>query len=208
MKADRTLFFVLLSVGVATPVCAWVNDSEEPGSVLVFPKFIRGVAPPFAKTEFEISATCPKQLLESGLGCTAGQNIHLRAHWVCPPLTDEGSSTICREQDFNLDVTVNGTVVFDAAGNGATEPPCDRGYLIAWVIDDSSSGNPIKFDSLIGDAVIRASEFGARAYNALPIQAGEGVWTGDQTAADTNGNLAFDGNHYKMVTGKIFGSVR
>src|SRR5437879_9357541 len=58
---------VLLNVAVAAPaaapVAAWLNDSEQPGSVLVFPKFIRGTyADPFvtgqtaqARTELEIS---------------------------------------------------------------------------------------------------------------------------------------------------------
>src|SRR2546425_9964373 len=63
---------VLLNLAVAAPVAAapvaaWPNDSEQPGSVLVFPKFIRGTfADPFnlapdgtprvtARTELEIS---------------------------------------------------------------------------------------------------------------------------------------------------------
>jgi hypothetical protein len=201
-KLNCSLFCCVLALGLAAPALAWdLNDNSEPGSVIVFHKFIRGFANNQPATQFEISATCPKDW-----ACTGGQAVHLRAHWVCPP--DSRSPTVCREQDFNLDVTVNGTVVFDAAGNGASSPPCDRGYLIAWVIDDTSTGNPIKFDALIGDAVIRASEFGARAYNALPIKAAEAIGTTQPTAADTGGALAFDGNHYRMVTGKIFGSVR
>jgi len=201
-KSSCFLFCLVLALGLAAPALAWdLNDTSEPGSVIVFHKFIAGFSGTQPATQFEISATCPKDW-----ACTGGQAVHLRAHWVCPP--DSVNPTVCREQDFNLDVTVNGTVVFDAAGNGASPPGCDRGYLIAWVIDDSSTGNPIKFDSLIGDAVIRASEFGARAYNALPIKAAEAIGTTQPTAADTGGALAFDGSHYKMVTGKIFGSVR
>jgi len=200
-KSSCFLFCFVLALGLAAPAVAWdLNDTSEPGSVIVFHKFISGFLSDQPATQFEISATCPKDWT-----CTGGQTVHLRAHWVCPP---DDSGSVCREQDFNLDVTVNGTVVFDAAGNGASSPPCSRGYLIAWVIDDTSTGNPIKFDSLIGDAVIRASEFGARAYNALPIKAAEGLGTTDPTAADTGGALAFDGSHYKMVTGKIFGTVR
>ena len=61
---------VLLNVAVAAPtaapVAAWPNDSEQPGSVLVFPKFIRGAffdalnpVRLMARTELEISVRCP-----------------------------------------------------------------------------------------------------------------------------------------------------
>src|SRR2546426_12531812 len=82
---------VLLNVAVAAPaaapVAAWLNDSEQPGSVLVFPKFIRGTyADPFvtgqtaqARTELEISVVCPKDAT-----CGANQAVRLRAQWVCP----------------------------------------------------------------------------------------------------------------------------
>ena len=60
MKGLRALSFVLLILGMARPAAAWgrLNDSEEPGSVLVFHKFARGFAGPFAKTDFVISVTC------------------------------------------------------------------------------------------------------------------------------------------------------
>jgi hypothetical protein len=197
----RFVLFVAVTVGVAAPAFAWwppVNDSEEPGSVIVFHKFIRGNTADFRPiTQFEISATCPK-----GSTCTQFQTVRLRAHWVCPG----DASSVCQEADFNLFTTVNGTLVFGANGSGALAPPCDRGYLIAWVIDDS--GNPIKFDSLIGDAVISEGPTSARGYNALPIQAGEFLSTGDLTDVNGNGALDFDDSEYQAITGKIFGTVR
>ena len=214
-KAMYVIGIALLAVGLASAASAWpLNESEQPGSVIVFHKFIGGTTPtPTAnvpRTTFEISAVCPPGLDPDGapVACALNQTINLRAHWVCPGAQD----TVCQENDFNLSLTVNGTVVFDAAGPGgngvAIAPPCERGYLVVWVIDDSSQGNPIKFDGLIGDAVIRTGFTSARAYNALPIQAGEWIATGQQTAADTGGALAFDGDHYKAVTGKIYGGVR
>src|SRR5882672_3588735 len=67
MKSIRNLLLVLLGIGVAGPVAAWSNKSAEPGSVLVFPKFIRGTFEDTrvsgqlvqARTEFEISVQCP-----------------------------------------------------------------------------------------------------------------------------------------------------
>jgi hypothetical protein len=206
------LFGVFATLWTAAPAAAWgnLNDSEEPGSVLVFPKFVRGfVQTPdrftWPKTLFEISVTCP-----NGATCPQFENITLRAHWVCP---QDSITNTCRENDFNLFPTVKGTLRFSTEGDfnsGNVFPPppspdCDRGYLVVWVID--ANGNPIKFDGLIGDAVIRTSATSARAYNAIPIQAASSLATLDQTAADTGGVLAFDGNHYQQVTGTIFGSV-
>src|SRR2546421_4355079 len=93
MTSLRSLLLVLLGIGVATPVAAWSNDSEQPGSVLVFPKFIRGTfndvtgqstQAAHAVTELEISVVCPK-------GQTCGRDpitgkfdkVFMRAHWVC-----------------------------------------------------------------------------------------------------------------------------
>ncbi len=225
------MFGVLASLWMAAPAAAWgnLNDSSEPGSVLVFPKFIRGTFNDFglsgqlvhAVTELEISVTCP-----NGSSCaTSGQVVNLMARWVCPG---------CSESSFALQTTVGGTLYFNPEGvtvllglitanafpsNVTTTipvPPCQRGYLIVWVVD--GNGNPIKFDGLIGDAVIRSIPLvpfatfphAGRAYNAIPIQADPALNTGDFTAANTNGALAFDGSgsHYQEVTGRIFGTVR
>jgi hypothetical protein len=222
MKWLCGFFFVALTMGFATQAHAWLNDSEEPGSVLVFPKFIRGTAADtgvsgqlvFANTEFEISVLCP-----SGATCS-NDIVRMRAHWVCPG---------CSESSFDLVTTVGGTLYFNPEGvtviagqvtanaypsNVTTPIPaplCQRGYLIVWVVD--GSGNPIKFDGLIGDAIIRAPTpfFGpttARAYNALPIQASANLNTGDFTDVNADGAMQFDGTEYQAVTGTIYGSVR
>ena len=226
---------VLRNIAVATPAAAWSpvatwdNDSERPGSVLVFPKFIRGtffdainpVTPAgtgriTARTELEISVRCP-----DGATCGPKQPVTLRAHWVCPG---------CTESSFDLTTTVGGSLYFNPEGvtalggvvtaevypNNATTtipvPPCPRGYLIVWATD--GSGNAIKFDGLIGDAVLRDGSTGqeyqsARSYNAISIQAGDGVVnTGDPTDLNGDSNLDFDGNEYQAISGRIFGTVR
>jgi hypothetical protein len=225
---------VLLNIAVAAPVAAWSpvatwpnNDSERPGSVLVFHKFIRGTfndavvtgQAVHARTEIEISVVCPE-----GTICGLNQVVRMRAHWVCPG---------CTETSFDLETTINGSLYFNTEGvtvvdvagvpvitaaafpsNATTTvnvPPCPRGYLIVWVTD--GGGNAIKFDGLIGDVVLRdptvgEEPFSAQGYNAIPIQAAEWMGTGDLTDQDGVGDLDFDGNEYQMVTGKIFGTVR
>src|SRR5207244_6808224 len=119
--------------------------------------------PLHATTEVEISVPCPPAAT-----CDLNQQLRLRAHWVCP-----GSSTnsICAETSFNLETTIGGTLYFNPEGvvnvlgvltaaaypsNATTvipPPPCERGYLIVWVVD--RGGNAIKFDGLIGGGLIR-----------------------------------------------------
>jgi hypothetical protein len=235
-KSIRFLVCSALALGLASPALAWsqVNDSEKPGSVLVFPKFIRGTFNDVfvtgqalhARTELEISVRCP-----DGATCTDGQVVRMRAHWVCGG---------CAESSFNLETTVNGSLYFNTEGVSVVDvagvplitaaafpsnattvivpppPGCLRGYLIVWAIDNTSAGNPIKFDGLIGDAILRDGTPGeeansARAYNAVPIQASENIATTDPpslTDVDGDGNLDFDGNEYQSLTGRIFGTVR
>src|SRR5262249_62096853 len=87
---------------LATPALAQVrpttlSDSQEPGSVIVFPKFIQGTVSlppglpgdalsadtltPVAQdpiTELEIGVVCPK-----GVICPEHQPVKIRFHWVC-----------------------------------------------------------------------------------------------------------------------------
>jgi hypothetical protein len=207
---------------MSAPAFATLNDSEEPGSVLVFPKFLRGTVAtpdlagagqPFsARTEIEISVSCPK-----GSTCTRDpftgfffDRVRLRAHWVCGGNND----VICQERDFDLFTTVNGTIAFNAENvptrpfqiTAVPVPPCDKGYLIVWVVDQF--GQPIKFDGLVGDAIIREGDNSAGAYNAIPIQASPFLNTGDLTDVNMDGHLDFDGSEYSILTGKVIGTVR
>ena len=211
-------------LALATPALAsppaTLNDSEQPGSVIVFPKFINmprltvdGIAN-VARTEIELGAVCP-----SGVICAEHTPVKLRLHWVCPG-AENVNSNICLEQDFVITtLTVNGKVVFAPDGlpinsnspNTVRPAPCPRGYLIAWVIrptDDS----PIKYDALIGNAVIRApalstgNSTGVSAYNAIPIQANTINAVGEPLATP----LVFDGGdgHYQQLTSMQTGDVR
>jgi hypothetical protein len=198
-------------VAPAVAMAQQLNDSEEPGSVLVFPKFLRGTVQTESgvqpRTEIEISIRCPK-----GAVCPdSGQNVNLRAHWVCP---SGNFFAPCLETDFNLNRTVHGTLYFNpenvasASNFTVPAPPCDGGYLIVWVVN--ANGLPIKFDGLVGDAVIREGPNSASAYNAIPIQAVSAVATGALISLGPNDGLVFDGldAHYKALTGTIIGTVR
>jgi hypothetical protein len=220
MKNLLTVLFAALALLVAPAATMgqddWreLNDSQEPGSVLVFPKFLRGrVTTPdqgvLPTTEIEISATCPR-----GATCTDGQVVIIRAHWVCPAALIGGVPfTPCRETDFTVRTTVRGSLFFNPEGIGpanATVPvaPCSGGYLIAWVVDNQ--GRPIKFDGLIGDAIIREAPEAAGAYNAIPIQAVSALANNALVSLGESGALVFDGldGHYKAVTGTVIGTVR
>ena len=239
---------VLLNVAVAAPVAAslrvavaaWPWDSEQPGSLLVFPKFNKGTVTTanqgkLPRSEFEISVVCPTALRPANgdpACATSGQFVYLHAAWICGG-QESAFPDVCEEKDFVIRTTVNASLYFSPTsaadmvnlGLLATPVPetalplCDRGYLVVWVVD--VNGNPIKFDGLIGDAILRTQtaapvegflgSAAAGQYNAIPIQASENLNTYDLLSVDpTTGAVTFDdnGSGYKGVTGKIFGTVR
>jgi len=216
-KLCSFLFCLTLGAGLAAPALAWdLADTDEPGSVLVFPSVHTGSVQTVdhggvPRTRFEISALCPKDQDCSVIPAENGNpfgTVRLRGHWVC----GGDASGICRETDFNLKTTVNGTVTFstdDLPDPGCPSNPLEEegggGYLIVWAID--SSGNAIKFDGLIGDEVIAGSATSARAHSAIPIEAAEALAFLAPTDVNLDGRLDFDGTEYKEVTGKVHGSI-
>src|SRR5437773_7998905 len=82
-------------LALATPALALAPpdqaDLSQPGSVIVFPKFINlpavhvdisasnptGILVP--RTEIEVGVVCPV-----GFTCTEHQSVKVRFHWVCP----------------------------------------------------------------------------------------------------------------------------
>jgi hypothetical protein len=213
MKCSRILLLVIASLALATPTLAQVppstsGDPGEAGSVVVFPKFLKGMVAVDGvmtpATEIEVGLVCPK-----GATCPEHQIIKIRFHWVCPGTQDFASKLICRENSFDVFGSVNGKVVFNpsamtiAGSNVVTVPqaPCDIGYLIGWVIDPAND-KPVKFDGLTGDAVIRETGITVSEYGAFPIQAdpalpnfpadGSAIATGTDLLTGTP-TLIFDG---------------
>jgi hypothetical protein len=216
-----TPMLALATPALASPP-ATLNDVSQPGSVIIYPKFIAkevsvdGIT--FPQTEIEIGAVCP-----SGVTCPENEKIKIRFHWVCPGA--EGvNSNICPETSFDVTaLTINGKLAFSPDGipinsNSPTTvraAPCARGYLIGWVINPAND-LPIKFDALIGNAVIRnpnntagpntGSSTGLSAYSAIPVQAN----TIDAVGATLSVPLDFDGaaGGYQQLTDTQVGDVR
>jgi hypothetical protein len=174
-------------------------NHSRPGSVIVFPLFVRNggnaeecgagnvlvnrVCLP--RTEIELGATCPTRFTVGNPGfpesqpptpCPEHELVRVRFRWVCPATHFE-HKFICRTTRFDVSLTVNGKIVFTANGfslpdaNHVRVPtaPCEKGYLIGWVIDEF--GRPIKYDGLIGEAVIRNSGTAVQAHRGITIQA-------------------------------------
>jgi hypothetical protein len=150
------------------------------------------------------------------------------AHWVCPGSQDIFNKYVCKETSFIMMTTIAGTITFNPENDppaqgffnstapplgGVRKPPCNKGYLIVWVVN--LFDQPIKFDGLVGHAVIRGNGNGnggsADAHNAYPIQAVSTLASSSTNSIDVvnPGSLDFDGvNEYKAVTGDIVGTVR
>ena len=112
IKGARLAMLLVPALALAAPALAQVrpptlSDSQEPGSVIVFPKFIKGtVALPEGGTapvtELEIGVVCPKRVI-----CPEHEPVKIRFHWVCG--TGEfnlAGSFVCQETDFDVTATV------------------------------------------------------------------------------------------------------
>ena len=196
IKGARLAGLLVPALALAAPAFAQVrattlSDGTEPGSVIVFPKVIAGTVTlpegaPAPMTEIEVGVVCPK-----GVICAEHQPVKIRFHWVCG--TSEynlAGSFICKETDFDVTATVFEKIVLTPNGElagaygqglptktvpGANCPASGGpgnpgGYLIGWVISPAND-RPIKFDGLIGDAVVRPTGTAQASYNAIPIQA-------------------------------------
>src|SRR6516225_5786297 len=233
-RGARLAGLLVPALVLAAPAFAQVrgptlSDATEPGSVIVFPKFINGSAVPLPDggvapiTELEIGVVCRK-----GVTCAEHQPVKIRFHWVCGTTeANLAGSFICQETDFDVTATVFEKIVLVPDGtfqNGyasglptKTVPaaPCAGGYLIGWVITPTSD-TPIKFDGLIGDAVMRpgstttGSPTAQAGYNAIPIQADPNLVNGAAVTTNAKGALMFDGaaGHYQAVTGQVLGDMR
>jgi hypothetical protein len=165
------------------------------------------------RSAFEISVTCPS----NGPACAEGAKIKLLARWVCPGSQNPSQKFICKETDFELFTTVKGTLWFNPENLGSRnvsnvpKPQCQRGFLIVWVVSPNDADQPraIKFDGLVGDAVLRNSTNSAGAYTAYPIQAVDGLAANALTDVNNDARLQFNGTtEYKAITGQLRGSVR
>jgi hypothetical protein len=207
-------------------------DNDEPGSYIVFPKFVN--MPPVSvdgallpRTEIEIGVVNPPN---TGVVLPEHTTVKVRFHWVCPGDQSITSKFVCKEVDFDVFLSINGKLAFSADGSPINAnsprvpaPPCKNGYLVAWVINNSDQ--PIKFDGLIGDAVIRGpaltagpsagSATAVEGYKAITIQASAAAATNSLIAtpidpATGTPSFVFDGapGNYKAITGKLYGDVR
>jgi hypothetical protein len=219
MKGAAFLLLLGVALGPAMPSFAQAPEaisstSEEPGSVIVFPKFTKGtvvvdgVTRP--QTEIEVRARCP-----SGATCTADEPVKIRFHWVCPGNSDKASNYVCQEADFDVRLSVNGKASFNPENpnllenNVGSAAPCESGYLIGWVISPVI-GRPIKYDGLTGSAILRNGSGVTQSYEAFAIEADRNlanraeISTGIDPRTGTAA-LVFDGGagHYQVVAGAV-----
>jgi hypothetical protein len=215
----RAMKYACIAILLAPTLAAAqaLSNSQEPGSLIVFPYFMTGTVTAdtavLPKTEIHIGVKCP-----NGVICPENEPIKLHAHWVCPGSENSSRSFVCKESDFVLFTTINGKITLNPNGQSSVGnigvPPCPHGYLVAFVVNPAND-QPIKFDGLFGDAVVRLSGGAVSAYDGVPVQADPALANG---AAITLGfdeftgqsALVFDGGpgHYTELTGQLTGDVK
>jgi hypothetical protein len=120
MKFMNKWGLVLLpALALATPASAQLADTTQPGSVIIFPKFVNSLfaaggsllnvdGNAVSQTEIEIGAVCPPAFFNAGGACPEHQAIKIRFHWVCPG-TEGVNSNFCPEMDFDVNLSVDGS---------------------------------------------------------------------------------------------------
>jgi hypothetical protein len=186
--------------------------------VIVFPKFVKGTVAvegeTSAQTEITIAARCPLDAT-----CRELEQVAIRFRWVCPGSQDIAAMYVCKEAGFDITLSVNAKVTFNPDNLPLPEntrvpvAPCPQGYLIGWVIDDSH--RPIKYDGLIGKAILRDHGGAIASYQAIQIRAEPNLATrgaitpgvDPRTGAST---LVFDGGagHYQSIGGQVLADVK
>ena len=206
-------FLVLLATALGIVAPSLAQPPEPPsralqgaGSVIVFPKFLKGtvavdgVTKP--RTEIEVRARCP-----NGATCPEDEPVKIRFHWVCPGSQDIAPKGVCQEVGFDVRLSVNAQVLLNPEDPRIA--PCPSGYLIGWVISPTTN-RPIKYDGLTGSALLRDDRVAVESYEAFTIQANRDLATRAEVATDIDPRtgipaLVFDGGagHYQAVAEKI-----
>jgi hypothetical protein len=219
MKGAAFLLLLGIALGPAMPSFAQApgatsSTSEQPGSVLVFPKFLKGpvavdgVTRP--QTEIEVRVQCPTDAT-----CTKDEPVKIRFHWVCPGSSDKATNYVCNETDFDVGLSVNSKGSFSPDSpqpleNAVGAPaPCPIGYLIGWAINPDTE-RPIKYDGLTGSAILRDGQGVSQTYEAFAIQADSNLANRAEIVTDIDPRtgiraLVFDGGagHYQAVAGGV-----
>jgi hypothetical protein len=215
MRGVGFLMLLMVALGTATPSFAQPSqttpsDVEEPGSVVVFPKFVKGTVAvdgvTRVATEMEIRAQCPRDNT-----CSGDERVKIRFHWVCPGSEDISAKHICKDAAFTVVLSIGGKSSFNPEGLRylddiiAATPPCPKGYLIGWVIDPTTD-RPIKYDGLTGTAILRDSPGTIDSYEAIAIPADPNLAMRADIATDIDSRtgspaLVFDGGagHYQAL---------
>jgi hypothetical protein len=108
----RSVLLIITAFALAMPAFAQtrdptLNDPQQPGSAIVFSKFIKGtvmlpeggMAPASA---LKVGVMCP-----NGATCSSDQEVKIRFHWVCGTTeANLAGSFVCRETDFDVTATV------------------------------------------------------------------------------------------------------
>ena len=220
MRGAGFLALLTAALGIAAPGLAQAPEppsrasAEVAGSVIVFPKFVRGtvtvdgVTRP--QTEIEVHARCP-----NGATCPADEPVKIKFHWVCPGSEDIAPKYVCKESDFDIQLSVDAKTSFNpedpalVGNNLGSIAPCPRGYLIGWVISPTTN-RPIKYDALTGSALLRDGNGTIQSYDAFVIRADPNLATRAEIATGIDprtgtSTLLFDGGvgRYQVVAGAL-----
>jgi hypothetical protein len=198
MRKFLVVFFVVALIGgmfgVNSAVAQAIYDSEQPGSVLVFPKFdITGdpTNPDRLETYIRIC-----DVLEGPKG---NDSVYIRYNFVCPGV--KTFDPFCRALDIERALTFKGCVNIKVRD---INPPCPQGFIVAYA--ENANQQPISYNYLIGSSLIlQPAPQRAMATQAVAIQS---LLAPFVPTAAVQGPLQFDGQTYAACGQDLFTDFR
>jgi hypothetical protein len=171
----------------ASNALAQVAAENVPGSALIFPKFdISGTN----ATQIRITNTSDLQVP----GAPLATDLRVKLNYVCPGVKDVDQR--CRALNRLITLTPHQTRVIDVA---AHNPPCEKGFVVAFAVDAVDTDDPISWNFLIGSYNLTVSKE-TEAENAVAVQAVPPA--GIALAGDPN--LVFDGVSYRQLPTTLY----
>lgn len=140
---------------------AWASpgvlDDNSPGSFLVFPRFdIRG------DTITELRIVNNGENLTNSNGDVV--DLQVKLNYICPGV--KHVNEFCAALDRTVTFTPNQTRIIDVAHQN---PPCNQGYVVAYVVSPIGVGQPAAYDYLTGSYYITSARSN-EADSAIAIQ--------------------------------------
>lgn len=190
MNGKKAVFSAMALTGLMVAAPAFADlESDEPGSVLVYPVF---ESQGDVSTQIRLTNVFPTdQWVKFVTVCGYDKR-------EVAPFAER---YLCEATDKTYKLTPYETLVIDVE---RLNPQCTEGFVVAYEVDSINDGNPVGNNALIGSYLIdRMNPNRGGADQAIPIQ-----YVGTTEAEPCDGTLCFDGQNYEYLPDTLWTDFR